>query len=1053
MIALSVLVLGVTITVNTIYPGNSNAINYTFTGSGNNDTTFFNISSVSHNVLNSSFNFFGYISGSSYLDDVKINFSNNPVLFIDGILNGKDVTANNMNGTDSVNFSTSENKTLYFNVFKNSTVNSALMTLTGINNGNGTACGQEQATTSTSCGGLNTGQYDRSDNTNDANWGTSERHTDHDSPGQDWIIYTNYTIPGKSFDLNWTIKYQDPGDGGLWGCSASTVTNSYVIPDTCINQSNSQKVQLQMESYCFTPDTRIDLGNGHYKKIKDVNYNDKVISVNRNGKKEKSKINHIFKHKYDGKIYIINNKIKSTDEHPFYSNGNWVEAKDLKIGDYLINSEFGFEKIYSIKKENYLGYVYNLEVDNNHNYFAEDFLVHNKIRIFCNSAGGMLELYCVNSANSWQKFQTINGWGGDEFRIFEENVTWIIGNFTNNPYLEVGTPDGTQEWNVTGEFFNNSEVTDFSTEINNYLSTCNNDSVGNCQIPLLLHGDTLGGIQATTLEVNYTIDNNNVSFNSQLQNYLDNCETEPSGNCYVYLNVSSDTEGILELTNFNIEMDDTAPVINISLPFEGFNGNTTSSFFINYTANDNDNDTIDYNIYLSTNLTNLSVSLVNSTNNQNQGVVQSYLTDSFVFNTTVYFMINANDGFSSVNSTIRNITINSIITGEATEFNQYPANILINGAGNYTLQYFYALGYLSNSEFNESNLTYTKTLLTDTPFDIFVTNQNTSQVMEATLDGNNVTFTTNLIEQGCDVNMYKIDFNVTALTTTDYLFDCTDTTTGGTCIITMNVTKNFDDFQILDVDFLIPSARLPNWGNRRSIDLTWTNQSAQTINTATGDAVCLPGAGGGGGGGGGLGIQGGGEGSSDLMNQTEGPNGNTTDFIAPLTDNNVTVNPTIGMSESGISLAGVNVGATSQMVMTYTWSTGESSTQNTGTAGGGGTVEVEVLIGDLELTPKAIDIPVIILPFIGKDKGEIKVQSSVTPTECLYETPTLDLSCDINKDTGNVLITYTPDLTKFSDKIDNTLIIKAGTLQDSVPVTFRLFNLRVFFERIKGFFV
>ncbi len=68
--------------------------------------------------------------------------------------------------------------------------------------------------------------------------------------------------------------------------------------------------------------------------------------------------------------------IKPTPDHEFYLNGKWVEAKDLKVSDELLN--INLEKVGIISIEELAGdRVYNFTVEDNHNYFAENILVHN----------------------------------------------------------------------------------------------------------------------------------------------------------------------------------------------------------------------------------------------------------------------------------------------------------------------------------------------------------------------------------------------------------------------------------------------------------------------------------------------------------------------------------------------------------------------------------------------------------------------------------------------------------------------------------------------------
>jgi len=68
--------------------------------------------------------------------------------------------------------------------------------------------------------------------------------------------------------------------------------------------------------------------------------------------------------------------IKPTPDHEFYLSGKWVEAKDLKVYDELLDLDLKKVKILSI--EELAGdTVYNFTVRHNHNYFAENILVHN----------------------------------------------------------------------------------------------------------------------------------------------------------------------------------------------------------------------------------------------------------------------------------------------------------------------------------------------------------------------------------------------------------------------------------------------------------------------------------------------------------------------------------------------------------------------------------------------------------------------------------------------------------------------------------------------------
>ena len=63
--------------------------------------------------------------------------------------------------------------------------------------------------------------------------------------------------------------------------------------------------------------------------------------------------------------------------HPFYSNGEWVEAGKLSIGDKILHVDGLEHTIETIELSDESATVYNFEVEGTHNYFAEGYLVHN----------------------------------------------------------------------------------------------------------------------------------------------------------------------------------------------------------------------------------------------------------------------------------------------------------------------------------------------------------------------------------------------------------------------------------------------------------------------------------------------------------------------------------------------------------------------------------------------------------------------------------------------------------------------------------------------------
>ncbi|MBW3521118.1 Hint domain-containing protein [Chryseobacterium sp. NKUCC03_KSP] len=142
-----------------------------------------------------------------------------------------------------------------------------------------------------------------------------------------------------------------------------------------------RRLRPNFDKICFVAGTLISTTEG-LKKIEDIEIGDLVWSYNESNKNNELK-KVVSTSKNDAKSFILINignvKIECTLEHPFYMNGNWVEAKDLKIGDELLSKDGQISKITSITKEENSKIVYNFEVEDNHNYYVSEYaiLVHN----------------------------------------------------------------------------------------------------------------------------------------------------------------------------------------------------------------------------------------------------------------------------------------------------------------------------------------------------------------------------------------------------------------------------------------------------------------------------------------------------------------------------------------------------------------------------------------------------------------------------------------------------------------------------------------------------
>lgn len=203
-----------------------------------------------------------------------------------------------------------------------------------------------------------------------------------------------------------------------------TITNGKANPGAVITFATVQTLsKMDLEQFrdmfdvivtdeCLPGDTNITTFEGT-KKIKDIQIGDIVASFNTKKKCiEYKPVTHLFKYKAHDviRLHLSNGQVIScTNNHPVYiKNKQWVEAGNVSGGDYVLQympqrnrfyKTFKNEQISLVKKRLWIrvesveiqkstsdgtfggvcadGFVYNIEVADNNNYFADDILVHN----------------------------------------------------------------------------------------------------------------------------------------------------------------------------------------------------------------------------------------------------------------------------------------------------------------------------------------------------------------------------------------------------------------------------------------------------------------------------------------------------------------------------------------------------------------------------------------------------------------------------------------------------------------------------------------------------
>ena len=166
--------------------------------------------------------------------------------------------------------------------------------------------------------------------------------------------------------------------------TSGKTTVSMVTKDSSGNKSTYKP---SGKGGCFLAGTKVLTETG-YKDIDKITIGEKVLSYNEFTKTNEYKtVLKTFVHNDMNetlyKLLVNGNIIEVTSLHRFYvkteSGYDWIAAKDLNVGDVVMNKEGQYYTIDSITNIQIRETVYNLSVEDNHNYYVteDNILVHN----------------------------------------------------------------------------------------------------------------------------------------------------------------------------------------------------------------------------------------------------------------------------------------------------------------------------------------------------------------------------------------------------------------------------------------------------------------------------------------------------------------------------------------------------------------------------------------------------------------------------------------------------------------------------------------------------
>jgi len=189
-------------------------------------------------------------------------------------------------------------------------------------------------------------------------------------------------LPKSSFGGCKVCELQDPGGESEKSYCADTLSggaalcldgdgNCHVLDNDCIGPV------LPGAGGCFLAGSLVATPAGNVR-IESLKKGDPVYSEGADGSKKPSVVTRTYVVEAFSYL-VINGNLRVTSTHPFYVNGSWVQAGDIRTGQSLLNKSGARVQVVTIEQVNRGVRVYNIEVEGTHTFFVNGVLVHNKI--------------------------------------------------------------------------------------------------------------------------------------------------------------------------------------------------------------------------------------------------------------------------------------------------------------------------------------------------------------------------------------------------------------------------------------------------------------------------------------------------------------------------------------------------------------------------------------------------------------------------------------------------------------------------------------------------
>ncbi|MFC1645072.1 alpha-2-macroglobulin family protein [Patescibacteria group bacterium] len=190
-------------------------------------------------------------------------------------------------------------------------------------------------------------------------------------------------------------------------------------------------ISMAEKGGCFAEGTRVLMSGGEEKNIEDVSVGEYVLTRTRDSQ-ELISARVLKAHSIEVGGYLnINDVLHVTDNHVLWVNGSWKSAGDVEIGDLVVDRNGNNIEVNSLSWQRKNIEVYNLEVEEEHSYFANGIWVHN---------GKAESRSAFSDTAYWNpKVRTDkNGFARISFVVPDNLTTWVVSSIGVTKDSKVG---------------------------------------------------------------------------------------------------------------------------------------------------------------------------------------------------------------------------------------------------------------------------------------------------------------------------------------------------------------------------------------------------------------------------------------------------------------------------------------------------------------------------------------------------------------------------------------------------------------------------------------